>query len=156
SSRTNTGSRRSNRISHHFGKVATGRFYNRDSARCSGLLQAFIPQAASGGEISMLRKFFPLTSEVTKFVISRKSGAVKSCKYMYLKTITDGQRIATYDDMLKILRFDGNGFTTFALSGDIEGSDLQALQDVLDAEPETANLTLDLQEVRLVYREGVR
>jgi hypothetical protein len=30
------------------------------------------------------------------------------------------------------------------------------LQNVLDAEPEIAGLTLDLQEVRLVYRKGVR
>jgi hypothetical protein len=58
--------------------------------------------------------------------------------------------------MLKILRFDDNASTIFALSGKIEESDLQGLQNVLDAEPKTADLTLDLQEVRLVYREGVR
>jgi hypothetical protein len=43
-----------------------------------------------------------------------------------------------------------------ALSGQIEEIDLPGLQAVLDAEPNIADLTLDLQEVRLVYREGVR
>jgi hypothetical protein len=58
--------------------------------------------------------------------------------------------------MLKILRFDGNASIIFAFSGRIEESDLPELQAVLDAEPEVADLTLDLQEVRLVSREGVR
>ena len=58
--------------------------------------------------------------------------------------------------MLRIRRFDDKGFTVFALSGQIEESDLPGLQDVLNAEPNIADLTLDLQEVRLVYREGVR
>jgi len=58
--------------------------------------------------------------------------------------------------MLKILRFDDNGSRVVALSGRIEERYLQGLQNVLDAEPKTADLTLDLQEVRLVYREGVR
>ena len=75
---------------------------------------------------------------------------------MYVKIITNGHQIAKYDCMLKIRRFDDNGFTIFALSGQIEESDLPGLQDVVDAEPKIADLTLDLQEVRLVYREGVR
>src|SRR5262249_9545593 len=75
---------------------------------------------------------------------------------MCFKTITNGHRIAKYDCMLKIRRFDDNGFTIVALSGQIGESDLPGLQNVLDAEPEIAVLTLDLQEVRLVYREGVR
>lgn len=58
--------------------------------------------------------------------------------------------------MLKIRRFDDNTSTIFALNGQIEESDLPGLQAVLDAEPKIADLTLDLQEVRLVYREGVR
>jgi hypothetical protein len=58
--------------------------------------------------------------------------------------------------MLKILRFDDNGSRVVALSGQIEESDLPGLQNVLDAEPKITDLTLDLQEVRLVYREGVR
>ena len=75
---------------------------------------------------------------------------------MSFKTITDGHRIANYDCMLRIRRFDDNGSTVLALSGRIEENDLPALQAVLDAEPRIADLTLDLQEVRLVYREGVR
>jgi esterase/lipase superfamily enzyme len=89
-------------------------------------------------------------------VISRISWSLKSYKYIYLKTITSGHRIANYDCMLKILRFDDNGSRVVALSGRIEERYLQGLQNVLDAEPKTADLTLDLQEVRLVYREGVR
>ena len=58
--------------------------------------------------------------------------------------------------MLKIRRFDDNGRTVFALSGQIEESDLPELQAILDAEPKAVDPTLDLQEVRLVYREGVR
>jgi hypothetical protein len=58
--------------------------------------------------------------------------------------------------MLRILRSDEAGSTVVALSGQIEESDLPGLQAVLDAEPRIADLTLDLQEVRLVYREGVR
>jgi hypothetical protein len=75
---------------------------------------------------------------------------------MYIKTITDGHRIAHYDCMLRIRKFDDNGSRVLALSGQIEESDLPGLQAVLDAEPNIADLTLDLQEVRLVYREGVR
>ena len=75
---------------------------------------------------------------------------------MSFKTITDGHRIADHDCMLRIRRFDDSGSTVLALSGRIEENDLPALQAVLDAEPRIADLTLDLQEVRLVYREGVR
>jgi hypothetical protein len=102
------------------------------------------------------KEFFPLTSEVTKFVISRISGTLRSYKHLSFKTITDGHRIANYDCMLRILKFDDNGSRVLALSGQIEEIDLPGLQAVLDAEPEIADLTLDLQEVRLVYREGVR
>ena len=76
---------------------------------------------------------------------------------MYLKRVTNGHRIAKYDCMLKILRFDDNGSTIFALSGRVEESDLPELQAVLDAEPKMiADVTLDLQEVRLVSREAMR
>ena len=75
---------------------------------------------------------------------------------MCFKTITNGHRIAKYDCMLKIRRFDDNGSRVLALSGQIEESDLPELQAILDTEPGIADLTLDLQEVRLVYREGVR
>jgi hypothetical protein len=90
-------------------------------------------------------------------VILRISWSLKSYKYMYLKRVTNGHRIAKYDCMLKILRFDDNTSTIFALSGRIEESDLPELQTVLDAEPKMiADLTLDLQEVRLVSREAGR
>ena len=75
---------------------------------------------------------------------------------MYFKTIANGHRFAKYDCMLKIRRFDDNGFTIFALSGQIGENDLPGLQNVLDAEPKIADLTLDLKEVQLVYREGAR
>jgi len=44
----------------------------------------------------------------------------------------------------------------FALSGRIEEKDLSELQKLLDAEAEPVNMTLDLEEVRLVDREAVR
>jgi hypothetical protein len=58
--------------------------------------------------------------------------------------------------MLRIRRFDDSGSRVLALSGQIEESDLSELQAVLDAGPKIADVTIDLQEVRLVYREGVR
>ncbi len=58
--------------------------------------------------------------------------------------------------MLKITKFNDNGSTVLAISGRIEESDLPELQNILDAEPAIADLTFDLQEVGLVYREGVR
>jgi hypothetical protein len=71
-------------------------------------------------------------------------------------TITDGHRIANYDCMLRIRTFDDNGSRVLALSGRIEENDLPELQAILDAEPKVADVTLDLQEVRLVYWKGVR
>lgn len=59
-----------------------------------------------------------------------------------------------HSDMLKILRSGDNDSAVLALSGRIEESDLPSLQSVLDAE--VADLTLDLQEVRLVCREALR
>jgi hypothetical protein len=58
--------------------------------------------------------------------------------------------------MFKILRFDDHGSTVLAICGRVEENDLPELQAILDAEPKAADLTLDLQELRLVYREGVR
>ena len=58
--------------------------------------------------------------------------------------------------MLQILRSSKNGSAVFSLCGRIEESDLLDLQRVLDAETGTPNLTLDLQEVRLVHREALR
>ena len=56
--------------------------------------------------------------------------------------------------MLKILRSGDNDSAVLALSGRIEESDLPSLQSVLGAE--VADLTVDLQEVRLVCREALR
>lgn len=58
--------------------------------------------------------------------------------------------------MLKILRSSENGSVVFTLCGRIEENDLLDLQGVLDTEPKAADLTLDLQEVRLVHREALR
>lgn len=58
--------------------------------------------------------------------------------------------------MLKILRSGENGSVVFSLCGRIEESDLLDLQGVIDTEPKAADLTLDLQEVRLVHREALR
>jgi predicted metal-binding protein len=44
----------------------------------------------------------------------------------------------------------------FALSGRIEEKDLSELQKLLEAEAESVNITLDLEEVRLVDREAVK
>jgi hypothetical protein len=107
-------------------------------------------------EVIYGKEFFPLTCEVTKFVIFRMSGTLKSHNRLSSKMITDGHWIAHYDCMLKTLRFDDKGSRVLALSGQIEESDLQGLQNVPNAEPKTADLTLDVQEVRLVYREAVR
>ena len=43
----------------------------------------------------------------------------------------------------------------FAVSGQIEESDLPELQDVLSAESTAADLTIDLQEARLMSREAL-
>ena len=58
--------------------------------------------------------------------------------------------------MLKILRSDYLGTTVFALSGRIEETDLPELHILLNAEAKTTDLTIDLLEVQLVAREGVR
>jgi hypothetical protein len=44
----------------------------------------------------------------------------------------------------------------FALSGRIEENDVSELQKLLEAEAEGVDITLDLEEVRLVDREAVR
>lgn len=58
--------------------------------------------------------------------------------------------------MLKVRRSEHNGSITFALSGRIEESHVPELQKLFESEPEDANVTLDLEEVRLVDREVVR
>jgi anti-anti-sigma regulatory factor len=58
--------------------------------------------------------------------------------------------------MLKIARSEDNGLVTFTLSGRIDAKDALELQSLLDREPEGIQITLDLEEVRLVDRETVR
>ena len=58
--------------------------------------------------------------------------------------------------MLKIRRSEDNGRTIFALSGRIEAGHVPELHELLDAEAEPAEVTLDLTEVKLVDREAIR
>ena len=58
--------------------------------------------------------------------------------------------------MLRIRRSDERGVICFALSGRIEDQHRSELQALLDGEAEGTEITLDLQEVRLVDREVVR
>ena len=58
--------------------------------------------------------------------------------------------------MLRIRRSEVRRLAVFALSGRIEEQDVVELQKLLDAEPQIAGITLDLEEVRLVDRQVVR
>jgi anti-anti-sigma regulatory factor len=58
--------------------------------------------------------------------------------------------------MLKIRRSEDNGRAMFALSGRIEGDHLSELRELLEAEAEPREMTLDLTEVQLVDREAIR
>jgi hypothetical protein len=58
--------------------------------------------------------------------------------------------------MLRIGRSEESGAICFALSGRIEEQHVSELQTCLAGESEDAEITLDLQEVRLVDREVVR
>ena len=58
--------------------------------------------------------------------------------------------------MLKVGRSEDQGIATFALSGRIEHMHVAGLRDLLNAESDVAQITLDLSEVRLIDRESVR
>jgi hypothetical protein len=58
--------------------------------------------------------------------------------------------------MFKVGRSEDKGCTTFALSGRIEAADVSELQQLLDAEVNATEVTLDLAEVKLVDREAIR
>lgn len=58
--------------------------------------------------------------------------------------------------MLKIRRFENKGLVIFVLSGRIEGIHVPDLVKLLENEPRTATLALDLEEVRLVDRQVVK
>jgi anti-anti-sigma regulatory factor len=57
--------------------------------------------------------------------------------------------------MLKIGRTENNGLAIFTLSGRIEEEHVLELTRLLNSERETRNVTLDLEEVRLVDRQVV-
>jgi hypothetical protein len=58
--------------------------------------------------------------------------------------------------MLKIRRSENGELAIFAVSGRIEEQNVSELQQLLEAEAEVADITLDLEEVRLVDREAVK
>lgn len=58
--------------------------------------------------------------------------------------------------MLQIRRCEDNGHAIFALSGRIEARHIVELHELLDAEAEPTEVTLDLTEVKLVDREAIR
>jgi anti-anti-sigma regulatory factor len=58
--------------------------------------------------------------------------------------------------MLKIRRSEASGQVILTLSGRIEQQHVSELQQLLQDEKEGADVTLDLEEVRLVDREAVR
>ena len=58
--------------------------------------------------------------------------------------------------MLKIRRSEVNGHAIFAVSGRIEERQLPELHELLDAEANPAEVTLDLTEVKLVDREAIK
>jgi hypothetical protein len=58
--------------------------------------------------------------------------------------------------MLKIRRSEDTGPAIFALSGRIEEKHVSELQKLFEAEAEVADITLELEEVRLVNREAVK
>ena len=57
--------------------------------------------------------------------------------------------------MLKIRRSEDKGCTNFAISGRIEEKQVSELKELLAAEPDGAEVTLDLEEVQLVDREAI-
>jgi hypothetical protein len=58
--------------------------------------------------------------------------------------------------MLKIHRSENDGFAVFALSGRIEEEHVSELEKLLRGEARGINVTLDLEEVRLVDRQAVK
>jgi len=58
--------------------------------------------------------------------------------------------------MLKIRRSEDKGHAIFALSGRIEERHVPELHELLAAEAEPTEVTLDLTEVKLVDREAIR
>jgi hypothetical protein len=63
-----------------------------------------------------------------------------------------------HDDlcMLRVQRFEDEKLATFALSGRIEEQHVDGLQELFGTEGVIADISFDLEEVRLVDREAVR
>jgi len=57
--------------------------------------------------------------------------------------------------MLKIQRSEDKGCANFAISGRIEEKQVSELKELLAAEPDGVEVTLDLEEVKLVDREAI-
>jgi hypothetical protein len=57
--------------------------------------------------------------------------------------------------MLRIRRSEDKGCAIFAISGRIEERQVSELKRLLEAEPDGAPVTLDLEEVKLVDREAI-
>lgn len=57
--------------------------------------------------------------------------------------------------MLKIGRSNDQGHPVFALSGRIEEQDVPELQRLLDVDGNVSDITLDLEELRLVDRQVI-
>jgi anti-anti-sigma regulatory factor len=58
--------------------------------------------------------------------------------------------------MLRVQRLEDQALAIFALSGRIEEQNVSELQKLVETEAETTEITLDLEEIRLVDREGVK
>ena len=58
--------------------------------------------------------------------------------------------------MLRIARSDNGGHPVIALSGRIEESDVPELQKLLTGVSQVTDITLDLEELRLVDRQVVK
>jgi ABC-type transporter Mla MlaB component len=58
--------------------------------------------------------------------------------------------------MLRIHRSEDQKSANFALSGRIEESHVSELQNLLAAETQAEEITLDLEEVKLVDRHGIK
>jgi hypothetical protein len=61
-----------------------------------------------------------------------------------------------FPHMLRIQKSEGNGVAIFALSGQFDEPQVSEIQRLLETEEDTTEITLDLEEVRLVEREAVR
>jgi hypothetical protein len=72
------------------------------------------------------------------------------------RSFTAGSPIASFQSVvLKIRRSEVGGRAILTLSGQIDEKDLPELQGLIPLDAHHKNLTLDLEEVRLVDREAI-